>query len=213
MSQSDLEQYMGGMDLFSGGGLWEAYSANVLFWGSVVLVIYLVWWLWKNSEVLKGSAVVYNPMNSLPAKEGFDGVPFDYGMRMRSSLTSGDQIGTGQGLEGDIGRRSLYTGRVEGMWAPQNREGMTVGNFKAREGMHAEAPNFWDPNPYLTQAKEWGIPDLSSNFSNADPRSRVYYGGERGLNNTYQVDPSMSDASKEGMTASEDQLYSVMHGM
>jgi len=181
---SGLESFMTGGDaMYGGANLLESLQAN-LHMILIIFAIYAIAVLWRNWDSVK--QFHWNPLTAKP--EGMCGNvwgPYksnivNQGSRM--GMYDGDQVGTGQALrpdddeettairkgvahghEGltvnDLGREGMWTGGREGMWAGGN-----------------DAPSFWEGNPYLTQAKHWGIPDLSSKYDNSTPIERVYWG-------------------------------------
>jgi len=157
-------------------------------------IVYIIWFLWVNWNTLSGAGLRWNPLSSLmPAKaEGMSaGTRASYGMATMPGgtgkyMVTGDSLNNSSGWLGsdylDVsnpGRRreGMWTGK-EGMWT--GKENMSnIDVYRGREGLfgHAEAPAFWEGNPYLTQAKQWGIPDLSGNFQDGSANT-AYWGQE-----------------------------------
>lgn len=177
---------MTGGDPFYGAGanLLESLQAN-LHMILIIFAIYAIAVLWRNWDSVK--QFHWNPLTAKP--EGMCGNvwgPYKNNIAQQTAnsyMVTGDSInhptafkpdqteetvavqkgvaaGHHEGLTvNDLGREGMWTGGREGMWAGGN-----------------DAPSFWEGNPYLTQAKHWGIPDLSSKFDNSNPLERVYWG-------------------------------------
>lgn len=176
-----LESMMGGMD-------GEIFGFNLQQVALALAIVYLVWFLWANWAALGSAGLQWNPFAA--KAEGMSaGTRASYGMATMPGgtgkyMVTGDSLNNSAGWLGTDYLDVSKQGRQEGMWTGKEpmwtgKEGMSNIDVYRKEGLfgHAEAPAFWDPNPQLTQAKHWGIPDLTGNFQDGSA-NRVYWGRE-----------------------------------
>ena len=175
-----FEEFSGGLESMYGGGIFDDFDLKTV--AMAVGLVYLIWFLYANWAKFAPAGFQWNPFaaNTEPMSAGLSA---SYGMATMPGgtgkyMVTGDSLNNSAGWLGtdylDVsGRRG---GSHEGMWTGK-REGLSNIDVHKRDGMFGgnSAPAFWDPNPYLTQAKEWGVPDLSSDFQDGSA-NRVYWG-------------------------------------
>jgi hypothetical protein len=198
MSSGAFEEFTGGFEEMTGGAF---EGMEWYHWALGAFVVYLVWFLWANWGLLKAVPFKWNPVAKTEGMCGNAGLDASFGMATMPGgsgkfLVTGDSLNNSAGwlpadyaavsnqAAANANANSAVRGK-EGMWTGK-RENLSNMDLYKRESMWGgagEGPQFWDPNPYLTQAKEWGVPDLSGQFSQGGANN-IFWGAESftGLN-------------------------------